>query len=350
VSDDTFAAPHWLRELGWTSWYVVGFVLVVVGLAWLLGETFTIVGPLLGATIVAVVSMPIVDRLDEHMPRGLAAALVLVGLAAIAVGILLLVLSGIRDQSDALSAHLSQGVDRLQAWATDLGVSHSTAQSAGSSVKGDAPRVVSTLLHGVVSGIRATASLVFELSLGALSTFFLLKDGPVMRRWLDRHLGLPVPVAHTITTRFGLSLRGYFRGVTLIAAFNGLVVAIGALLLGVPLAGTIGVVTFVTAYIPFIGAFVAGTFAVVIALGAKGTVVALVMLAIVILANGLLQNLVQPFAMGTALDLNPLAVLVVTIGAGCLFGTVGLVLAGPVASAAAHIPGDLRRLAAPPEP
>jgi predicted PurR-regulated permease PerM len=111
----------------------------------------------------------------------------------------------------------------------------------------------------------------------------------------------------------------------------------------VPLAGTIGVVTFVTAYVPFIGAFVAGAFAVIIALGAKGTTIALVMLVVVILANGLLQNIVQPFAMGSALDLHPLAVLVLTIGAGCLFGMLGLVLAAPLASAVVHISRDLAR-------
>ncbi len=130
---------------------------------------------------------------------------------------------------------------------------------------------------------------------------------------------------------------------TLVAAFNGIVVGLAAWLLGVPLAGTIGVVTFVTAYVPFIGAFVAGAFAVIIALGAKGTTIALVMLLIVILANGLLQNIVQPFAMGAALDLHPLAVLVLTIGAGCLFGMIGLVLAAPLASAAVHISRDLAR-------
>jgi len=63
----------------------------------------------------------------------------------------------------------------------------------------------------------------------------------------------------------------------------------------------------------------------------------------VILANGLLQNLVQPFAMGAALDLNPLVVLVATIGAGCIFGTLGLILAAPILSAAVHITRDLRR-------
>jgi predicted PurR-regulated permease PerM len=139
------------------------------------------------------------------------------------------------------------------------------------------------------------------------------------------------------------SLRGYFRGVTIVAAFNGVVVGLGALLLGVPLAGTIAVVSFVTAYVPFIGAFVAGAFAVIIALGANGTATAIAMLVIVLLANGLLQNIVQPFAMGSALDLHPLVVLVATIAAGCLFGTLGLILAAPLLSAAVHITRDLAR-------
>jgi predicted PurR-regulated permease PerM len=165
-----------------------------------------------------------------------------------------------------------------------------------------------------------------------------------MRRWVDRHMGVPMPVAHVITDGFEHSLRGYFRGVTLVSAFNGVVVFLGALILGVPLAGTIAVVTFVTAYIPYLGAFVAGAFAVIIALGAKGATTALIMLLIVILANGLLQNLVQPFAMGSALELNPLVVLVTTIAAGCLFGTIGLILAAPILSAAVHIPGEIRRL------
>jgi putative heme transporter len=164
-----------------------------------------------------------------------------------------------------------------------------------------------------------------------------------MRAWVDRHLGVPLPVAQTITGGILRSLRGYFQGVTLVAAFNGVVVGLASLALGVPLAGTIAIVTFVTAYVPYIGAFVAGAFAVIIALGAKGTTIALVMLVVVILANGLLQNIVQPFAMGSALDLNPLVVLVLTIGAGCVFGMIGLVLAAPIASAAVHITRDLAR-------
>ena len=129
-------------------------------------------------------------------------------------------------------------------------------------------------------------------------------------------MGAPLPVARTVTGDVVESMRRYFLGVTIVAAFNGVVVGLGALVLGVPLAGTIAVVTFVTAYIPFIGAFVAGAFAVVLALGAKGAGIALVMLVIVLLANGLLQNIVQPIAFGATLNLHPLVTLVVTIGAG----------------------------------
>jgi predicted PurR-regulated permease PerM len=74
------------------------------------------------------------------------------------------------------------------------------------------------------------------------------------------------------------------------------------------------------------------------------------MLVIVILANGLLQNLVQPVAMGATLRMNPLLILVVTISAGAFFGMLGLVLAAPLTSAAMHISGDLRRARAALQP
>jgi predicted PurR-regulated permease PerM len=67
------------------------------------------------------------------------------------------------------------------------------------------------------------------------------------------------------------------------------------------------------------------------------------MLVMVILANGLLQNIVQPIAFGATLDLNPLVVLIVTIGAGSLFGMVGMVLAAPLTSAALHISQQLAK-------
>jgi predicted PurR-regulated permease PerM len=338
-----FAAPRWLQDVGRTSWLLVGFLAVMAGVVWLLGATYTIVGPVVAGTIVATVAMPVVGVLHRHMPRAAAAGLVLLGLAAIGVFVLVIVIGGITSQEGAISENATKAADKAEGWLNDLGIDESGSSSAKSEVENDVPKIISTLTKGVINGIAGLTSLAFALSFTLLSLFFLLKDGPSMRRWVDRHLGVPPPVAWLITGGIITSLRGYFRGVTIVAAFNGVVVGLASLALGVPLAGTIGVVTFVTAYVPYVGAFVAGAFAVLIALGAKGTTTAVVMLVIVILANGLLQNIVQPFAMGSALDLHPLAVLVLTIGAGCIFGMLGLVLAAPLASAVVHIMRDLAR-------
>jgi predicted PurR-regulated permease PerM len=339
-----FAPPRWLRDLGRTAWLLVGVFALLAGLTWLLGTTNTIVGPVLAGTIVATVAMPLVGMLQRRrVPRAAGAAIVLLGLLAIGVLVLVIVLGGITAQEGDISTHAKAAADKAQGWLNSVGVDESGSSSAKSEVESDIPKIIATLTKGVIGGIAGLASLAFALSFLMLSLFFLLKDGPSMRKWVDRHLGLPPHVAQTVTGGVIGSLRGYFRGVTLVAAFNGIVVTVGALILGVPLAGTIGVVTMITAYIPYIGAFVAGAFAVVIALGANGTTTALIMLVIVLLANGLLQNIVQPFAMGAALDLHPLAVLVLTIGAGCVFGMVGLVLAAPLTSAAVHIMRDLGR-------
>jgi predicted PurR-regulated permease PerM len=343
-----FTPPQWLRDLGRTAWLLVGVFALTAGLVWLLGTTYTIVGPVVAAMIVATVTMPIVRLLARHrFPRAVGAAIVLLGAAACGVLVLVIVIGGVTSQRGDIAKHANAAAGKAESWLKSVGVDESGAADAKSSVEHDVPKIISALTKGVIDGIEGIASVVFGLSLALLSTFFLLKDGPMMRGWVDRHLGVPEPVGRTITGGIITSLRGYFRGVTIVAAFNGIVVTLAALALGVPLAGTIGVVTFVTAYVPFIGAFVSGAFAVVIALGAKGTSTALIMLLVVILANGLLQNLVQPFAMGSALDLNPLVVLVLTIGAGCIFGMLGLVLAAPIASAAVHISRDLARARAP---
>jgi putative heme transporter len=125
--------------------------------------------------------------------------------------------------------------------------------------------------------------------------------------------------------------------VTIVAGFNAIVIGLGALILGVPLAGTIAVVTFVCAYVPFLGAWTAGGFAVLLALADQGESAALAMAVIVLLANGALQQIVQPIAFGATLGLNPLVVLITTIAGGALFGMIGLVLGAPLTSAAVNI-------------
>ncbi len=350
---NVFSAPKWLRDLGIASWLLAGVTIVLVGIVFFAALTATIVDPVLIGLVIATVAAPAVGWLHGHrVPRAAGAAMVLLGILAIVVVIVLLVIGGITSQSDTIRAQASAAAPKVQSWLKDLGETSSGASGATESVKAATPQAISTLVHGIATTISGLASLAFGISFAALAIFFLLKDGPGMRTWVEGSFGVSRPVARVITAGVMLSLRRYFLGVTMVAAFNGVIVGAGALVLGVPLAGTIAVVTFVTAYVPFIGAFVAGAFAVVLALGSQGTTTAVIMLVIVLLANGLLQNIFQPIAFGATLKLNPLVVLIVTIGAGCLFGMLGLILAAPLTSAARQITGELRkaRTAARPEP
>jgi predicted PurR-regulated permease PerM len=339
--DVRFAAPTWLRDLGFASWLLVGFVLIIVGVVWLLGQTSTIVMPVIVAAVLGAVAGPAVAWLARHrVPRVGGAILVLLGLVAVGGIIFALVYGGISAQSGDISAKLDPALEKIRGWFADLGVDNT--QKAKASVQESVPEIKTTLLNGISTGIDALSGLVFFLAFTVLSTLFVLKDGPVMHRFINRHLGVPEPIANVVTTNVAQSLRNYFLAVTIIAAFNAVLIGGAALVLGVPLAGTIAVVTFVGAYVPFVGAWVAGAFAVLIALGTGGTTDALIMAVVALLANGALQQMIQPLVMGATLSLNPLVVLIVTIGAGALFGMVGLTLAAPLTSAAVHISNELR--------
>jgi putative heme transporter len=344
-----FGAPRWLRDLGGTAWLAVGVTLAVVGGVWILALTQTIVAPVITAAVVAAVASPLVAWLSRHhLSRGLAAALLLVGAIVLGIGIVMLVVGGITGESDELTAQLASAKDTITGWATDLGVDKGTADSATEDASSTLSSIVPALLEGLGVGLRKLSSLAFYLALTALSLFFLLMDGPMIRNWLEGHMRVPRPVAHRIGDRVLQSLRGYFVGVTLVALFNAAVVGIGALILGVPVPATIAAITFLGAYIPYLGAWGAGAFSVLIALGGAGTDAAAGMIVVQLLANGILQQLVQPIAMGAALGIHPLAVLIVTIAGGALFGAVGLILAAPLTSAVTRIAADLSR--ASPEP
>jgi len=346
-----FRPPAVVRDLGRTSWLLLGAVALAAAALWTTGKMSGIVQPVLVGFLVACVASPAVSWFERRgWRRGWGAVVILLALLAVAVLVGVLVIAGISAQSGAIASQAGKALDDAQSWLKSVGVDASGASKAASGTSSAVSSTRSTFVHGIVGAVQGIASVAFFVSFTFFSLFFLLKDGPMMREWVSRRMGAPLPVARAITGELVHSMRRYFLGVTIVAAFNGVVVTLGALVLGVPLAGTIGVVTFVTAYIPFIGAFVAGAFAVVLALGAKGVGIALVMLVIVILANGLLQNIVQPIAMGATLNIHPLVSLVVTIGAGALFGMGGLILAAPLTSAITHIVRELSAARAAPAP
>jgi putative heme transporter len=339
-----FTAPQWLRDVGLMAWLLVGVAVALVGMVWLLGLTEVIVAPVITAAVVAAVASPLVRWLHRHhVPRPLGAALILIGIIVIGIGVTVTIVAGITGEVDSVKGFFDQAKHTISGWLQDIGMDPSKADSATSHASSTTSDGVNALLNGLATTVTKLSSLVFFLAMTALSLFFLLSDGPKIRAWAEAHAGVPTPVAQTISRRVLQALRGYFLGVTIVAAFNAVVVAVGALIIGVPLIGTIAAVTFLGAYVPYLGAWGAGAFAVLIALGDGGTDAAAGMIVVELLANSVLQQLVQPFAMGAALGIHPLAVLIVTIAGGALFGAVGLILAAPLTSAVTRISADLAR-------
>ena len=339
-----FAAPSWLRDAGLTAWLLVGVVVLLVGIVWILTLTSVIVIPVIVAGVIAAVAGQLVSWLHRRgVPRALGAVLVL--LAIVAAGALAgyLVLSGITSETSGISDQLTRAAEEIEGWLGDVGISESKAREANQDISEGVSDSFHALLSGVATGIATLSSLAFFLAMTILSLFFLLKDGPAIRSWTERHIGVPTEVARTVTSRVLQSLRGYFLGMTIVAVFSAVLVGGGALALGVPLAGTIAVVTFIGGFVPYLGAWTAGAFSVLLALGGAGPDAAAGMVVIQLLANGPLQQIVQPIAYGAALGLHPLAVLVATIAGGALFGAVGLILAAPITSAILRISADLSR-------
>jgi predicted PurR-regulated permease PerM len=346
VDKSVSSLPAWFQKWGIGAWLVVGMVLVVAGGVWLLERTSSIVDPLIAGFVLAAVTGVAVDKLEHQgLPRAAGAGLVLLGLIALAVLIVGLVLAGISSQGSHIDTLLSEAVDKIRVWGQDLNISASS--DAANEIKKAAPDVARTLLKGVAGGVAGIGSLLVFVGFTAFTSFFLIKDGPTIGRWIERHMGVQPPEARVVISGVIHALRGYFLGLTIVGAFNAAIVTAGALILGVPMPGTIAIVTFFGSYVPIVGAWVAGIFVFALALADGGTTSALIMALIVFLANGPFQQVIQPIVFGATLRLNPLVVFTVTIAAGTLFGMVGLVLAAPLVSAAVRIHDDLVSLRAP---
>jgi putative heme transporter len=337
-----FAAPSWLRDLGVASWLLVGVAAALAGAVWLLAVTQTIVIPVIVAAIIASVVLPAVDWLERRrIPRALGVAIVFLAIIGLGVGIAVLTVTGVANETGTISDQLQDAADKVSGWLKDIGVDPSHADSAKKDVSNSVSSGFHALLEGLAAGIDKLAGLAVFLSFMVLSLFFMLKDAPTIVGFVRRHMGVPEPVARTITGRTTRSLQGYFVGMTIVSLFSATIVGLGALALGVALPGTIFAVTFLGGYVPYLGAWAAGAFAVLIALGSSGSDTAAALAVIVLLANGALQQIVQPVAYGAALGIHPLAVLIVTIAGGSMFGTIGLILAAPLTSAAVRISTDL---------
>ena len=315
-------------RIGIWSWSFVGFVAATVIVAVALGAVSEIVLPAVFAAVLAVVFKPLVGKLERRgLKPTLAAGVIVLGLAALMTVVAIGTVRGIVQQRDEIGASVDAAMANASA---ELDVDEKSLGDARAAAEETTPAVAEGFLTKVVSGIDALIGLAGGLILGALIMYYLLKDGTSLRRSV---VGQIAPsIRDEVDSFIGDAcqiLRSYGRGRTVMSAIVAAVIGVASLLLSLPLVFTIVVANFIGGYIPYIGAFLGGGLAVIIALGDGGLAEAAIMLGVVLAANLALENFVEPKVMGRTLDIHPLVVLVVTALGGLLGGIVGLILAVP---------------------
>lgn len=333
-----------LRAAGSKAWAMVGIAVATAIGVLLVILLKPLVIALLAALCVSLALAPGVEALARRgVKRAIGATMGVLLLLALGFLVAWLVVKGLASQWSELTAAMRQAVTNLHQWLESAGLLGSIAESARDSLKDKSSTLLSGLGPALGNVAGTTASLFIGVFVFLFTTFFMLKDGPQMARGAEPW----IPLGRAWMDQVGRIIRGYVVGLTLLGAFNAAVVGLGALVLGVPLIGTLLIVTLLGNYVPYLGAWVAGAFAVLIALASGGPKTALAMVVVVFLANGTLQTLLQPFAYGAALRMRPLTILLSTVVGGLLAGIIGVMIAAPVAAIIQHTAQLLR---APPTP
>ena len=323
--------PDWFKRAGVASWYLIGIVIVLIGLAYALNALAALVVPTLFAVLLGATFLPVVDWLERHhIGRVWGALIVTVGIVAGAFALAALMTIGVIHQWSTIEGQIAGAVDWINKSLSDLRIDPKIIDSAKKTLTSSAGGWAQGIFGGAIQGISSLATFAFGAFIGLNILVYVLIGGRRIGRWCSEHMG-PVPpaVGYSILADSARFLRGYIWGSTIIGLFNGAVVAAGALIVGVPLAFTIFVVQWLTNYIPMFGAFIGGAFAVLIALGTGGVRDAVWMLVFVLIANGPLQTVVSQFALGASLKLSGLVVLFATTGGAILAGALGGIFAAP---------------------
>ena len=322
-----------VRKAAAWAWRLLVMLAAVVALLWVLKKFEVIVVPVLLAMMVSALLVPAVDWIDKRgLPRGAAVTLVLLGGFTILGGILAFVIVQFVYGLPDLTDQVTRSIDSTRRWLIE-GPLHLRGEQIS-----NAGNAAIQALHNnqakLTSGALSTAATVTELVTAAVLTLFtlifFLYGGRNIWQYVTKIFpaGTRDRVAEAGRAGYG-SLIGYVRATFLVALTDAAGVGAGLAIMGVPLALPLASLVFLGAFIPLVGAVIAGFLAVVVALLAKGIIYALATLGLLIVINQLETHLLQPLVMGRAVSIHPLAVVLAIATGGVLAGIVGALLAVP---------------------
>ncbi|MFE7581224.1 AI-2E family transporter [Streptomyces gardneri] len=303
---------------------------------WLVGRMWSVVWPLIAALFLTTLTWPPVRFLRRHgWPPALAAATVTVFFLLSVAGIVALIAVPMASQSGELADGVVDGIGWLREWAAGppLNINDTQITGALDTAVARLQDSIGSMVTALATGLGTVFNGVVTAFLALFLMFFFLKDGPRFLPWLTRQLpgrlATDIPV---VAERGWDTLGAFVRSQAFVGLIDGALIGLGLWILDVPLVLPLAVLTFVSAFVPIIGALFAGLVAVLIALVSNGPTDALIVLAIIVVVQQLEGNVFQPMIQSRGLGLHAAVILLAVTLGGSTAGIVGSLLAVPVAA------------------
>lgn len=328
----------------WTARWSLRLILVAAGAAllWLLiGALWSIVFPVFLAVILATVLWPPTAWLRARkVPPALAAAIVLVAGIVVLAGIIALISTSVAGSVNQIAESAASGIQAIRDWLA--GPPLNLAESQLDQYIDQATRTlqdsISTIATSVLTGAGTVANGVVTALLALVLAFLFVKDGPRFLPWVRSFAGDGAGghVAEVLR-RIWKTVGDFIRTQAAVALVDAVLIGAGLLILGVPLALPLAVLTFLAGFVPIVGAIVAGALGVLVALVSQGFYTALIVLIIIVAVQQIEGNVLQPMLQSRSLRLHAAVVLLAVTAGSTLYGIAGAFLSVPVVAAAAVV-------------
>ncbi len=332
--------PESVRRIA--AWCAV--VLLVTGVAavgiWLCTVFKTAVTPVLLALLGSALLRPVYRRLVRaRVNRSLAAGLTCAVMFAVVGGAVYIVVASLVDNGAQITASLRQAGRSLT---SHFGAAGTSLDDIGAHARELLDKFGGTAASGVISGLSVVGEMIATAVLALLLVFFFLRDAGralrTLRRLVPRQRG---EVVEAMARRAFGAIEGFMRGTTFIALIDALCITVGLLILRVPGALGLGALVFVGAYIPYLGAFISGAVAILVALADRGFAIALWALGVVLAVQVLEGHVLQPLIQSRTVQMHPAVILLALTAGASVAGILGLLLAVPLTAAAFGVLSEL---------
>jgi predicted PurR-regulated permease PerM len=335
-----------LARAGAVAWQLIGIAVAVILAGWAAGQLMPVLVPVGVALLLTALLRPVHCALERRgLPPAPAALLTLGAVMIVFGGLVAFVVPPFVSRVGDLTSNVDGGLQRLAySVAHDLaGMDHAAVQRALGRAEDAIRSHLGGLAGDALAGATTIAGALAAAVLVLFLTFFMLKDGTRLSGWIvglapeRRRLGL-----REVARRAWAVLTTYARGVVFVATFDAVFIGIALLLVGVPLALPLIVLTWLGAFFPIVGAVTAGAAAVLVALVANGFGSALLVLAAIVVVQQIEGHVLYPLVVGPRLKLHPIAVLLAVAVGGTIAGLAGAFLAVPAATVGAVVLSYLR--------